>query len=119
MATSTIARRMRDGAPPIGRHKETMIVDFSSNDTTITADVQLNGTIYHAFVVAPALDGTQFTFSMEDEDDDEYYSSGLLDENQTHKLDPGVSVAGTVTLKIVTATSQTADRTFTVKLMYS
>ena len=120
MATDTLVRRMHAAAPPIGRHKETMVIAFATNATTITADVGLNGTILHAYIVAPALDvGTQFTFSIEDEDGDEIYTSGLLDENGTRNLDPGLSVCGTITLKIVTAGSQTANETFVVKLVYS
>lgn len=119
MAATTLVRRLHAGAPPIGRHVESMMVDISAHTTIVTVDVPLTGTILHAFIVAPALDGTQFTFSILDEDSDEYYSSGLKDKSADHFLSPGVSVVGTITLKITAATVQLDDRTFNVKLIYA
>lgn len=118
MAAETIVRRLHDGAPPVGRHVESMMIDISTHTTIVTADVGLNGRIDHALVVAPALDGTQFTFSILDEDADEMYTSGLKADGSDHPLSPDISVAGKITLKIVAATTQLADRTFNVKLIY-
>lgn len=119
MATATNVRRSHGGGPPVGRHVESITLAYATDDTTIEADVEISGTILGCFLVIPALDGSQATLSFEDEDDDEYYSSGLKDESQTHYLTPGFTCTATLTIKIVTATAQTADRVFKVKLLYA
>jgi len=119
MASVTNLRRTHGAGPPVGRHVETLTLDYDVNNTTITADIQLSGSILDVFFVVPSLDGTQCTLYFLDEDGDEYYNSGLVDENQTHHLTPGFSCTGTVTIKIVTASTQSADRTFKVKIIYA
>ena len=119
MASKSIRSRRWHTDYPINREVLEIVLDHSSDATTITKDINLNGTIMDVFFVVPTLDGTQCTLYFLDEDGDEYYNSDLVDENQTHHLTPGFSCAGTVTVKIVTATSQTADRTFKVKILYA
>ena len=119
MVTATIVRRMGGGgSPPVGRHVEVITLAYATHATIIEADVELNGTILHAYIVAPALDGSQYTFSIDDEDNTEVYTSGLLTESTTAIKDPGVSVAGTITLKLTAATTQLADREFRLVLIY-
>ena len=119
MTAGSLLRHLHLAAPPIGRHVQPMVIDVSVNATTVTADVQLTGTIFHAFVIAPDLGTDQFTFSILDEDADEYYNSGAKDGNADYFLSPGVSVVGTITLKIEASAAQTTDKSFNVKLLYS
>lgn len=119
MASTSFDLRQQGPRVPIARKVVDLTLVFGDDDTTIEEDILINGTIMSIDFVVPSLDGTQCTLSIEDEDDDERYDSDLVDQSTTHvNLVPGICVGGTSTVKVVTASAQTANRVFKVKIWY-
>lgn len=108
-----MVRSIRDIAErPYKEEEFTLTLDFATDDTTITQDIRLNGIVMNAFFVVPALDGSQCTFYLMNGNDRQYYSSGLLDESTTHLLEDIGTAMVDPTIKIITASSQLANRAF-------
>jgi len=117
MASTTVIKK--GSHPVLGRRIPTVTIAYATDPKVGETDIkQFYGSILDIWLNAPALDGTQFTLSLEDEDDDEIYTSGLLDESTLHHLTPGISYAGTLTVKITAVTNQLADREFRPKIIY-
>lgn len=122
MAVKSFDLRRNRTVYPIASKVVDLTLDYTSNATTISKDVTINGTIMDIFFTVPDLDaGTQCTLYLIDEDNAELYNSGLVDESATHHLTPGISLDGPnqTTVKVVTADNQTANRTFKVKIKYA
>lgn len=108
------------------KNSESILIDIGDNDTTATSTFTANGILKGISVDAPDLtDSHTYTVSLLDENDGTIVSfAGLSENSVTSKYVDGNSyylqqpLYGTVTVKIVTSASETADVTFTVDVYY-
>lgn len=112
---------------PIACEVVDLTLAYATNATTITKDIYINGTILDMWFTVPDLNaGTQCTLSLVNADSKEIDTSNLVDESTTHHFTPGISLSGCaintinkVTVTIVTASAQIANRDFRLEIEYA
>lgn len=100
-------------------YNKSLVMDVSSDATTITAGLPINGLVQQIQFVVPDLDDTDTAeLKILNSFDNEVYASGEKAESSTHIINVQRPVTKTMSLKIEASDTQSADRTFTVVIYY-
>ena len=100
------------GKYPIIRDKVTVTV--ADGTTSGETDVEINGTLRRAHFVVPALGGDTAELKIEDEDNNDAFTSDELAQSLTHNLRMDEDVAGTVTFRVETSGAVSGDKSFDI-----
>lgn len=110
----------------IKRYSASLVLAYQSNATTVVGDgVDFNGLLVGVVVIVPNLDSTNTaTITIKDQDGTTVYSKASLARSTTttafvdaNNYPLQIPLSDSHTITITTSGSQTADRTFGVRLL--